>query len=72
MFTLQNGRPLRAGRFFAEGSLVLVPMVPGYAQIVHDSVHPHRVPVRVGQRVLYLLPCWKAIWTSHVRVARRC
>ena len=33
---------LRARRSFAEGTLVLVPMVPGHAQIVHDSFHPHR------------------------------
>ena len=63
---------LRARRSFAEGSLVLVPMVPGHAQIVMASVHPHRVPVRVGERVLYLFPCCKATWTNPFWAARRC
>ena len=63
---------LRARRSFAERSIVLVPMVPGHAQIVMASVHPHRVPVRVGERVLYLPPCWKATWTNPFWAARRC
>ena len=52
-------------------SLALVPVVPGHAQIVPDSDHPHRALVRVGDRVLFLLPCWKATWTNQFWTARR-
>ena len=51
---------------------MLVPMVPGHAQIVPDNAHRHRVLVRVGERVLYMLPGWKATWTNLFWAAQRC
>ena len=40
-------------RPFPESSLVLVPMVLGHQHVVDDSVHPHRVPVRMQSRIIY-------------------
>ena len=60
-----KGTRVQAARPFPAGTLMSLPIVPGHLQVVNESVHPHRVAVRAGGTVLYLVPSWKATsWAS--------
>ena len=67
-----KGTRVQAARPFPAGTLMLLPMVPGHLQVVKNSVHPHRVAVRAGGSVLYLVPCSKITsWPSPFWAVRR-
>ena len=67
-----KGTRVQAARPFPAGTLMLLPMVPGHLQVVNDSVHPHRVAVRAGGSVLYLVPCSKITsWPTPFWAVRR-
>lgn len=70
----QTGRSavVRANRPFPKGTLLLLPLVPGTAQIAAGSAHPHAVRVTVGQRDLHLLPWWRPAWQTPFWAVRRC
>ena len=62
---------VRAERSFPAGTLMLLPLVPGHAQVVTESRHPHSVPVGADSRTLYLVPSWKTTWQSPFWAVRR-
>ena len=67
-----KGTRVQAARPFPAGTLMLLPMVPGHLQVANESVHPHRVAVRAGGSVLYLVPCSKITsWPSPFWAVRR-